>query len=48
MLGIVVILVLVIGLVWSVYLHHERAGQVDDETTMVRVLPGAKFSTADV
>jgi threonine/homoserine efflux transporter RhtA len=36
MIGIVVILALVAGLVWAVYLHHERAGHQDDETTVVQ------------
>jgi hypothetical protein len=46
MIGIVVILILVAGLVWSVYLHHERAGRVDDESTMVSV--DEKFSNTSV
>jgi threonine/homoserine efflux transporter RhtA len=46
MLGIVVILALVASLVWAVYLHHERAGQHDDETTVVdgRGVASEKFA----
>ena len=44
MLGIVVILMLVVVLIWACYLHHERAGRVDDETTMVSITAVEKFS----
>jgi hypothetical protein len=45
MLGIVVILALVLVLVWAAYRHHERAGHEDEDTTMVSLPRGEKFST---
>jgi hypothetical protein len=46
MIGIVVLVALVAGLLWRVWLHHETAGRYIEEPEVVRLQNGEKFSTA--
>ena len=37
MIGIVILLVLALGLMWRVYLHHQRSRSLPDEPSLVTI-----------